>query len=588
MKKSIFIFWLLSLSYLYGHDQNLIIIVDSLHQESIDKTDITATHQLVTALQQKAAPILVSTNLWKNVVDRDKSFSKKMDDSSSVESAIYNLYQSTNQELKLANYDIAPVNQKLSSSWYAQNYSQLKNLSQAELDQLKFNFFCYNFDFDFNQWLVFDFKKGMLLFVPINNPLQVDPKHQVLHEHDLVKHPDKKNNILENLQFLDDQKDRWVIYLSGHGNPLDEKQKAHVAGLPIKDFSSLLSFLNNFIKTKLLVYSSCYAGGVHTVEPYQNMILNYPVIVIALTDAPIYGFGLFEGAKLPPFDVEFKLEAEDVQRGIGLLPSTTQYFHNFFKQAHRHQHDLSLISLISQFYNCDQKICSLQKIENIPLMRSAHATHFLPMDGVWHLNLVDSVTTDISMSACKPLLLYKKKIETIDLTQPVPLISMLPGLHSHEIGRLQADTVVLSKLINECFLSVDDAQKYKNYLVRKVSCINDLVGHDVSTELTHLMVIQNGFIPRFVDNCNHVLISFQCNGQSYCAWWDNKKCKNMIVLNSEQVELMHDLENFLQKSIDFQSHLPIIQSLEFDAYLKNKHHHQTILDLCIEHKICRK
>jgi len=585
--KKIQILLLLSLSYVYSHDQNLIVIVDSLQQESSLKEDITATHQLVTALQQKAAPILTSACLWKNIADRKKSFSKQLKNNSSIEFGLYRLYQEVHKELQRVDYDIAHINKKLSLRWYIENHSQLHHASQAHLDQIKFNFFCYNFDFDINQWSVFDLKTGMLLFVPIDNSLQLDTRYQVFHEHDLLRHADKKNNFLESLNFLKNNQDEWIVYLSGHGNPKYEKYKAHIAGLPIEEFSRFLLFLNKAIKVKLLVYSSCFGGGVHTVEPYKNISLHFPVIVVALTDAPIYGFGLFEGVKLPPYNVNFKLTQKDVQVGIGLLPSTTQYFNTFFKKAHKNQYDYSLVTLISQFYHCEQKICLLQKIENIPLIRKAHTTCFLPMDDTMQLNLVKEVNHDVLVTTSKPLLLYRKKIESIKIAQPVDFVSMLPGLQNHEIGYLHAETLLLSQLINQSFLSVDDAQKNKNYLIRKVSCINDILDQKIPTELTHVMIIQHGFIPHFLDNTDHVLIFFETNNQYYCALWDKQQCMKLIDLTYEQSKIIRDLEFFIQQSIDFQSDLTSMQLLEFDAYINNKRHHKTILESCVESKICK-
>src|SRR3990167_5248738 len=102
--KKILILFLFLLSHLHADQQNLIILVDTTQQESIKKQDITATHQLIVALQQQAAPILVSVSLWKNIVDRKKDFTKKLHNQSSVESSLYNLYQETNRQLKSENY----------------------------------------------------------------------------------------------------------------------------------------------------------------------------------------------------------------------------------------------------------------------------------------------------------------------------------------------------------------------------------------------------------------------------------------------------------------------------------------------------
>ena len=199
MKKNILILFLFSLSYLQADQQNLIILVDTTQQESIKKQDITATHQLIVALQQQAAPILVSVSLWKNIVDRKKDFAKKLHNQSSVESDVYNLYQETNRQLKLVNYNTDQINQKLSSSWFEANYPQLAKMPQSELDQIKFNFLCYSFEFLMDQWSVYDAQTGMLLFIPAGNPLKFDEIFRVKDERDLLKHAGRKNHVLQSM-----------------------------------------------------------------------------------------------------------------------------------------------------------------------------------------------------------------------------------------------------------------------------------------------------------------------------------------------------------------------------------------------------
>jgi hypothetical protein len=56
----------------------------------------------------------------------------------------------------------------------------------------------------------------------------------------------------------------WDIYLCGHGSA-----GGSIAALPIKEFESLLNFLNQGINTRSLCYSTCYSGGINLKKAYE-------------------------------------------------------------------------------------------------------------------------------------------------------------------------------------------------------------------------------------------------------------------------------------------------------------------------------
>ena len=387
---------------------------------------------------------------------------------------------------------------------------------------------------------------------------------------------------------MDYNHDEWIIYLSGHGHPQAAKQTAHIAGMSLDDFSEFLQFLNKNMRTKLLVYSSCYAGGVHAVEPYKNMRLHYPAIVVALTDAPIYGFGFFEGVKLPPYSAEHALISENIQIGFGLRQSATQQFGKFFEQAWSGLLDMKLVEAVSQFFTCQPQLCSLLKIENVPLLRQAHDSIFLPMQDAIAAKLVQQATTSASIIAQQPLLLQTKKIKKVEMTDVVPIVSMLPGLQCHEIGQFVADEISLSHIINGVFLALSDAQRNKNYLIHKVSCMNDLVNQNEQDILTHFMLIQQGLKPKFLDDTAQAIVSFKSGDQWYLAVWNDEKCSKIMTLTLEQIKVMKKLEKLMQSGIDFQAHLSSKKLIEFNAYIENKLYQQDLIELCLRQKICKK
>jgi hypothetical protein len=590
MKTVCKIFLLCFCLHVYTFDNNLIIIVDNLQQETAKTEEVNMTHQCITALQQRGASVLVSTTLWKNIVDRKKKFEKKLQDSSSIESNIFAMYKRTNTELKLAEYNLAIINQKLTQSWFELEYPQLAKLSQEKFNQLRFEFLCYIFKFDINHWRVYGARTGMLLFVPKEYQYKIEGSYELFDERALLKHVDKKSYIVQSLEkLLKNDKNRWVIYLTGHGHPKSSKQLANIAGLKIEEFRTFLEYLNNKMTIKIMVYSSCYGGGVHTVEPYTDLKLKYPVIVTAATDAPIFGFGLFEGVKLPPYDDQFKLHAVDVLKNHGLLPCTMQNYKAFFKRAWKGQFDLNLVQLISKFFICDFIECHAQKVENYPLIRKAGDLIFRPVREGLIAKLVQKITTNGTFFSHKPLLLYSKKIKKIKIDRAVPIISMLPGMVSHEIGELSAGLVPLSRLIAESFLSLEDMQAYKNFIIKKLVCFDDLIGSKKIINFTDILILhQENLMPKFFEKKVEALIFLKRINSYYLLVWNNKSITDIILLNEEKIRAMSEIKNFVQQGINYQAMRTPENLLTFDAYIDNKNFQQDIVDECVHIKICKK
>jgi len=590
MKKLLWISMLFFYCYSSADHSNLVVLVDSMQQETIKSTEINMTHQVITALQQRASMVLISSTLWKNIHNRKKLFAQQLEDLQSPASKIFNMYQATCQELQHADYNCDVVNNKLSQSWYEQNYQILAQLAQADLDQLKFNFLCYTFEFIQDDWNIYDPGTGMLLFTPSELSCVVNNEYKLNADEDLLQHIEKKTRCVESFEKLySNNKDKWVIYLSGHGHPKSSKQGANIAGIKADEFSELLLLFHTRMNVQLLVYSSCYGGGVHSVEPFMDNVFNYPIISAALTDAPIYGFGLFEGVKLPPYDSNFKLERRDVQKGVGLLPYSFQDYRQFFKKSWAGEFDMSLVQLVSQFFMCEFMQCHLQKIENVPLIRQAGSSVFVPLHDITMQQLVQQAMTESIVTLRKPLLLYAKKIKKIDVDLAVPIISMLPGLQSHEIGTLCADKIVLSQLIESLFLSVVDIELYKNFLIKEVWCKDDVFARGEPIVLQHFLILnQKNLMPKFLTVPAQVVVSYESGGRHYLIILNDQKISESMILTSEQASSMYDIEKFVQQNIDYQDSVDPKSLLQYDKYLENKEHQLQVARECVHEKVCKK
>lgn len=80
----------------------------------------------------------------------------------------------------------------------------------------------------------------------------------------------------------------WVIYMMGHGT-----MRKQIVGLSFDSFKQLLNFLTKKINCNLLVYSSCYAAGLNAKLIYEDaqsgIQKTYPFAIItqAITEAPV-------------------------------------------------------------------------------------------------------------------------------------------------------------------------------------------------------------------------------------------------------------------------------------------------------------
>jgi hypothetical protein len=91
----------------------------------------------------------------------------------------------------------------------------------------------------------------------------------------------------------------WTIFLAGHGHYESDTHKGKIADLSIPEFQDVLNFLESKIKTKLLMYQSCYAGGENKIKAFNDMLQNdnsknytFPIIVLSAHEVKSYVFML--------------------------------------------------------------------------------------------------------------------------------------------------------------------------------------------------------------------------------------------------------------------------------------------------------
>ncbi len=113
----------------------------------------------------------------------------------------------------------------------------------------------------------------------------------------------------------------WMIYIDSHG-----LQGEMIAGLSLDEFKKLTNFLDKKIVTKVLLYNSCFAGGINKIKGFESVykkqveqeqallsqqVFTFPVIILSITDAITftvssfsYNFNyLFEQLALQSYDI---------------------------------------------------------------------------------------------------------------------------------------------------------------------------------------------------------------------------------------------------------------------------------------------
>jgi hypothetical protein len=272
------------------------------------KSNMAVTTNLMTALYQKAAPILVSVSVWRNFIERRQMFN----------------------DFTLLSIDDLFVKYKYLPCFASKNtVEQLKKACQyfvddtitAEPDASLYNlardfFLSHHVAFNPVEWKLYMIGPSFCLLVPIayskslekiddspfatlsneqlglglkplvpmENPLDPSayPKETVdmsekfisilpelfITKNDVKSLADKNKNEEYEYKYLH----RWHIFLNGHGSQAAQSslQIAFIAGLKEDYFKRFLHFLNNMVITEFFMYQTCYAGGQHLLTPYER------------------------------------------------------------------------------------------------------------------------------------------------------------------------------------------------------------------------------------------------------------------------------------------------------------------------------
>lgn len=452
------------------------------------------TDELFIALAQKPGPILVSTSLLKNALSE---WGKNIDDPS-----YENLFQSAiaksnlqerNTKLidlfrRLRQFQYEEPEKKYFPMWAAYKYIALKAIQ-----------------FNPKEWVIKKVNKSLHLLIPytylrnqtinIQHALEYNPEiisdtelmlglhinHMVtVTIENILQTPDPAPESDYVIKTLYDEASgtsnifcvreeylnrfitipMWTIFINGHG-----KHRSEIAGIKIHDFKKLLHFLEHKILCKLLVYDTCYSGGINIREAYQDTTkdlqntYSFPIIMHALTDAGVHSttlhITLTGNDELQVVNnISFTLFLQAAEE-----PDITDYtdvVKYIFKLGHKMQpNDAPQI-----------KMPGLEWFSILDKDQAASIGHILASSRNFNLPL--KIVTFFKKDP-RILLLYASDIPfSLELNPHLEaIVSMIPGPALHRLAGLWSDTKSINTIIN-MFMKIKDVQSDKLFFIREI------------------------------------------------------------------------------------------------------------------------
>lgn len=356
MKKNIIIWSILFLtgfipllSAFNSRAQRNLVILNSQNDERIGSSKLAFSSCLLAALHQKSVPILVSTGIWRNFIERKEEFALRSKIPTTKESKLRAHHQAVmnalNQWTKFFQKQTPNfadvkllVTEQINEEFCNQtifNQLQDEKLLPQDNNDLYTNLNFYLFDFNPADWDVYRVTDFYYLFIPKayveslrertdktavsvssydelvgfkigTGELLANPLDSSLINFEPVARPEGDfMNAIECIFGNQSPKNqsnsyRWSIFLGGHGYnmepvyPNNNEKFELINNLSVKEFKQLLSFLNNNLITNVFAYLTCYGAGEHLYDPYQTNgqadRFNFPIIVTNLSDVPSYTF----------------------------------------------------------------------------------------------------------------------------------------------------------------------------------------------------------------------------------------------------------------------------------------------------------
>lgn len=533
----------------HGQSASLLIFQGMSGEPLSDAAGMNIAHQVLTGLIQKAAPMLVSIDVWNHILSRRDRCLQAMVQKNSLHAQVNRLVQDVNRKIK-QNHSLTALNSQLNDTWYQKNYPMLAVLDEDQSKAVMFDYFCMHVDGLISSWTSYQLQDTYILLLPTVVPIFNVSSTQLLSSSQLL-------TIYPNLKFvalpkvlallLKSKRISWNFYVTGHGHHADATHaKSMIAGMTIEQFQQFLCFLQDQVRTNILVYSSCFSSGIHLVDPYQidsmklnpidsmklsskastcsSLKLKYPVVATCLTDAPVYVFGMPSGLKLPPYDTSLQLEPADVAAGK-LNWHLMQNFNNFVHSATSRKSLKEIAQSVMMYQEClpqvgldtIEPICNLAKLENIPLVRRPGETFFVPIDTTYVDCIIHNKSQLKNVEGKHGLLWYIKQYDG-DICfkhRIAQCISMVPGDGAIWMRGLQAPDFSWSDICKQAFFSVEDLHGVQIFLCDTLVC-RDSASQIVTLQQV-IVLPKSSWLPKGLPVGDGGLCCYQQDGNGYAV-----------------------------------------------------------------------
>jgi hypothetical protein len=281
----------------------------------------------------------------------------------------------------------------------------------------------------------------------------------------------------------------WCIYMCGHGVSQSVFQNSSIAGMTWEAYQNVCSFFDEYVSMHSLWIASCQAGGHNRLAVFddesQQYRYQYPIIIESLSDTVV----LTSWLSTPLPDGESVLTATNISWN-----AQAQQWHlnselgNNFKKFFKHLHQLSVqkndaekLFSHNDIFEVAQKLRVTLNIANTPQL-------FLPGTDTSSLcypdcaHRIDAHSVILAQLCNQPIEVSKKYlfIDVASITQPVHItntipdyvISTTPGNMSHYFAALDAPKVDLDSVICS-FWQLRGSACNKLFLIDTITCMAD-------------------------------------------------------------------------------------------------------------------
>jgi hypothetical protein len=510
--------------------RGLLVFLDDSEIENIRSDDVEAiTDDVLLALSQEASPFIVSESLLYCALMKEATAKK---------------IKHIDNDVKWENWIIKETSED-SNLFLLVHKSHLKLLS---IPEEAFNI--YSSD----EITPTELKLGLKVNHMLNKqiPQKGQPPKKACSSEVFAQSLNKIFCVNLDYQKTNTPKPLWAFFLSGHGEEGKHNREATIVGMPIELFhDNVLTFLENKINTRLLLYFSCYAAGINTEKIYAQTktciqeTYQFAIITAALTDAPTralkkmnFEYFLSETTKSDFIDYAH-LITELILPAINQRSFGKKYIY-WGTTPQIKLPGLEWFSVLGQ-----NDIVSIGHI-----LALAHEGRILNIDTYFRSKtpLSERKNIDILFPNTKPkaLLLYTKDIPcelVINSEKMEAIISMMPGDVYHKIKKISSSYWTIDDILN-WFIAVTRIKAIKVFTIDEIQTKDETI--------TGVFIYM-----RPARDCYERNVFFHANGKLFSQKGDfggSLKDENNLLFRQPRIEVdqrkLNDHRSFVRRVIE--------------------------------------